>query len=161
LTRPHVVRVMPIDRYLFPEHDLMAHLVWGQHTSQEIIESLQALDASCATRWLVYLDATADMSKVDIAHIPAVRRVKIEKRKELFGDNPKRFAIACGSKESWEYFSRFWGEYSDGGEHYFRTLGEAYDWLGLSEAARAAVARAISRGDAEPVERAESASPPG
>lgn len=154
---------MPMDRYCFPEHDLMVHLIWGKHTSQEVIEAMQALDATCATRWLVYLDPTADMSKVDIAQIPAIRRAKSEKRKELFGDNPKLFAVACGSKKSRQYFFKFWGKYSDCGEHYFRTLGDAYDWLGLSGAARAAVAHAINRGDAEPASggRAEPASPPG
>jgi hypothetical protein len=146
---------MPVKRYLFPEHDLMLHLVRGKHTSKEVIESLQGMDESCATRWLVYLDPTADMSKIDIAHVPAIRRVKREKRRELFGDSPKPFAVACDSKESQQYFFEFWREYSEGNECYFRTLGEAYDYLGLSEAARAAVAHVIDRGNAEPAGRGE------
>lgn len=135
---------MSIYRYCFPERDLTVFVVREKHTSEQIIQAYRELDSTCATRWLVYLDPTTDMSKVDIAHIPAIRRARHEKRKELFGENPKLFAIVCASEESEQYFFKFWQEYTNVNEGIFNNLGEAYDWLGLDEAARAAVAHAIA-----------------
>ena len=134
---------MPIRLYNFPEHDLSVLVARGKHTSKDVIHAYQALDSTYATRWVKYLDPTADMSEIDLAHVPAMRRAKGEKRRELFGDNPKPAAIVCGSKVAEQFFIEFWRWYSESNERCFRSLDEAYDWLGLSEAARAVVARAI------------------
>lgn len=133
----------------WPEHDLTLHLVSGNLTSAEIVHLFRNLDAGCATRWLSYFDPTVEMSQIDIASVPELKRVIAEKRRELFGDRPKPYAIVCGSEESEQYFVRFWWKYFAGPNaqaenlRCFRNLDAAYDWLELPEAGRAAVARAI------------------
>jgi hypothetical protein len=140
---------MPIRRHYFPEHDLTLHVVWGKHTTEEVIEAYRSLDPTYATRWLSYFGPTAEMSPIAIADAPEIKRVRGEKRREIFGDAPKPFAMVCRSKSAEQFFFDFWQRYSECLECCFRTLEEAYDWLGLSEAARAAVERAIDRDDAD------------
>ena len=126
----------------------MLHLVWGKHSSEEAIEFVQSLDETCATRWLCYYHPSVDMAGMDVARIPAVKRAVDEKRKELFGDKPKSYAMACASKSSEPYFE-FWRRYDSEAGRAFRSLDEAFDWLGLSEADRTAASAAIESWEAE------------
>jgi hypothetical protein len=137
-------------RRILPEHDLTLLVISGKLSSADVIEYFQGLDSSCcATRWLHYFDPTVDMSQIDIASVPELKRVIAEKRRELFGDHLKPFAVVCGSEGSEQYFFGFWSKYYFGpgvrAESWrcFRSLEEAYDWLELPQASRAAVARAI------------------
>src|SRR5262249_9736010 len=57
------------------------------------------------------------------------------------------------SSSTEQFFVEFWQRYADFDDHSFRSLDEAYDWLGLSEAAPAAVARAIDAGAADAAAR--------
>ena len=106
-----------------------------------------ALDTSCATRWLTYFDPTSDFSQVNVASVPVIKRVYSDKREELFGEKPKAHALACCSDSSRQYFFDFWKPYFGLGDesimHLCRSLEEAYDWLSLSEDARAEVIGAI------------------
>lgn len=120
----------------------MDSLVWGEHTSDEAIELIQGLDRACATRWVTYLHPTVDMSKIDVANIPAIKRAVNEKRQELFDQKPKPYALVCGSQACEQYFD-FWQKYYSNAPPAFCRLDEAYDWLGLSEAARAVASRVI------------------
>jgi hypothetical protein len=138
-------------RYCLPEHDLMIHLVLGKHDSEEAMQFIQSLDETCAMRWLCYYHPAVDVAGMDVAHIPAVKRALAEKRKDLFGDKPKLHALACASRATDQYFE-FWGRYdSSSGDaaRAFRSLDEAYDWLGLSEAARAAASAIVQELNAE------------
>jgi hypothetical protein len=137
-----------------PEHDLTLHLVSGKHTSVEGLQFFRSLDSSCATRWLSYFDPTVDMSRIAIGSAPKIKRVIAQKRKELFGDHPKPYAIVCASEISEQYFFDFWWKYFVGPDaqaenmRCFRSLEEAYDWLELAQAGRAAAARAIEAWEA-------------
>jgi hypothetical protein len=126
----------------------MLHLVWGEHSSEEAIQFVQSLDETCASRWLCYYHPSVTMAGMDVAHIPAVKRAVEEKRKELFGDKPKSYAMACTSKASEPYFD-FWRRYDSEAGHAFRSLDEAFDWLDLSEADRAAASAAIQSWEAD------------
>jgi hypothetical protein len=140
---------MATRRRNLPEHDLTLHLVSGDLTSAEAIEYFSSMDSSCATPWLSYFDPTVDMSQIDIASVPELKRAIAEKRKQLFGDHPKPYAIVCGSEGSEQYFFGFWWKYFGGPDaqaenlRCFRSLEEACDWLELPQAGRAEVARAI------------------
>jgi hypothetical protein len=151
-------------RVCLPEHDLTLQLVSGVHSGEEAIQFYRALDAGCATRWLSYFGPTADMSKIDVASVPLLKRVLTEKQKELFGDKPKPHAIVCLSESSRQYFFDFWKPYFTHGDESvvrsFRSLEEAYDWFGLSDEARAAVAGAIEGRDAAEPEVGRYAPPP-
>ena len=151
------------------EHDLTLHLVSGKHTSAEGIRFFQSLDSSCATRWLSYFDPTVDLAPIAVASAPEIRRVIAEKRRELFGDHAKPYAIVCASEMSAQYFCDFWWKYFVGAEaqaenmRCFRTLEEAYDWFELPQASRAAVARAIEDWETAPAtdDRERPAAAPG
>lgn len=150
---------MANQRVDFPEFDLMLQLVKGEHTSEEAVAFFQALDATCGTRWLCYFDPSVDLSKLDVARLPAVRRVIAKTRRELFGEAPKAHAIVCDSEAAAQFFFGFWRRYfpDDAGLRCFHSLDEAYDWLGLSDDARAEVASAIEAWQADAVERREPA----
>ena len=131
-------------RRILPDHDLTLHLVSGGHTSAETLCFFQALDDRCATRWISYFDPTVDMSQTDIASMPAIREIMVKKRKELFPGKTKLHAIVCTSESSAQYFQDFWRNYvAEPDLRVFRSLGEAFDWLGLGEPARCAAASAI------------------
>jgi hypothetical protein len=136
---------MPDSRCRLPEHDLTLHLVRGVHSSAEGARFFRALDATCATRWLSYFDPTVEL-QIPIADMPGIKRLIDEKRRALFADKPKRYAIVCAAEPTQDYFLGFWRRYFPSASdelRCFRRLDEAYDWLGLSEAARVAVGRAI------------------
>ena len=142
-------RVMGIRVERFPECDLTVFIVSTPHTSEEAIQFFEALDARAATRWLTYLDPTVDMSDVDVASFPTIKRTIAAKQKELFGDKPMVRAIVCGSRAAEQFFRRFWSSYVKTGEGppappvLFEDLEAAFEWLALPMAARAAVAEAI------------------
>jgi len=131
-----------------PEHDLILHVVTGTHTGAEAIEFFRGLDATCAMRWLSYFDPTAELSQLDVASLPVLKQVIAEKRTELFGDKPKAHLIVAASEATARQF-RFWRQYFGHGDEnavrIFRSLDEAYDWLGLPKEGRAAVTRAVER----------------
>jgi hypothetical protein len=131
-------------RHILPDHDLTLHLVSGEHTSAETLCFFQALDDRCATRWLSYFDPTVDMSKTDIASMPVIREIIAKRRKELFRDGTKPYAMVCVSESSARYFQDFWRKYvAEPDLRVFRSLGEAFNWLELPEPARCAAATAI------------------
>jgi hypothetical protein len=148
---------MSIRLYSFPEHDLTVFVARGRTTNEDVVAAFKAMDATYATKLLEYLDATMDMSEIDLANLPAIRRIKREKRLELFADNPKPMAIVCESKDAKRFFAEFWQRYvaAESNERYFYSLDEAYDWLGLSAAARASAVGAIAGVDADAGARPE------
>lgn len=122
----------------------MLRLIWGEHTAEHAIEFVQSLDEICATRWLSYFHPSVDLSKVTIAHIPPIKRAFDAKRRALFGDKSKAYAIVCGSESVRRYFD-FWSRYSGSDERVLSSLDEAFDWLGLTEAERAVAAHTLER----------------
>jgi hypothetical protein len=122
----------------------MLRLISGRYPAGEAIEFFRSLDKTCALRWLTYFYPTVDISEVDVANIPAIKRAIDEKRREIFGDKPKGYAVVCGSESSKQYFD-FWSRYWCPDGAVFGSLDEAYDWLGLSETDRAAASRMLER----------------
>jgi hypothetical protein len=126
----------------------MLHLTWGEHDSKEAIQFARELDETCATRWICYYHPSLNMAGLHVACIPAVKRAMDEKRKELFGDTQKPYAMVCASEGS-EQDLDFWRKYQGGAGRTFHSLEEAYDWLGLSEAARAVASATIQSWELE------------
>lgn len=133
----------------FPEYDVDLQFVTAPHTAQDTIRFYEGLDASDATRWLVYLDPTMDMAGYDVATIPKLKRTVAAKLEEVFGENPRPRVIVCSSPAAQDFFLRFWPDYRETGDvrpgmpGIVTSLEAAYDWLGLPNAARAAVGRAV------------------
>lgn len=142
--RPEWYGLTMVTRWIrLPEHDLTLRLVSGEHTSADAFTFFGNLDSSCATRWLSYFDATVSMARVDVASMPEMKHIISQKQKELFGDKPKPYAVVCRSESADQYFIQFWEKYyaRSGLMRCFRRVEDAYDWLGLSPSARAAVGR--------------------
>jgi hypothetical protein len=138
---------MAIRTKRFPECDLSLCIVSGAHTCEEAVGYFEGLGAADATRWLHCFDPTLDMSGHDVACLPRLKRTIIAKRRELFGDKPKLYAIVCPSNAS-EAFFKFWCGFVEAGEHHgtapqlFPSLEAACEAFGLPEAARRAVMKA-------------------
>lgn len=143
----------------------MLRLIWGEHTAEHAVAFVRSLDKRCATRWLSYFHPSVDLSKVSVTEIPPIRRAFEDERRALFGDDPKPYAIVCGSEAVREYFE-FWSRYSGSDERMFSSLEEAFDWLGLDETERAVAAETFENwaaqaeaGDLSGVERSQAGPP--
>lgn len=149
-----MVFIMAVSSVCLPEHELMIGVISGAPSGADFTDTIRAMGPGCAVRWLIYFNPTSDLSRVDVAHLPTIRSVMEEKRKELFGNKPKAIAVVCASESSQQYVI-FWQRYDPlGFVGVFRTLDEAYGSLGLPDRARAAVARAIEDSSAaEPAAR--------
>jgi hypothetical protein len=148
----------------FPEHDLTLYVVTAPHTAEEAVRFFQGLDARDATRWLTYFDPTVDMSGLDVASIPRLKRVLAAKIEKLFPDKRPVRAIVCASGAAEQFFRTFWRSYLETGDTrpgepgLFNNLEAAYDWLGLPETVRAAIAHVVDGDDpAEPAAMGEAA----
>jgi hypothetical protein len=132
-----------------PENDLTLFIVSGPHTSEEALRLFEGLDTRAATRWLTYFDPTVDMSGVDVASFPRLKRAIAAKQKELFGDRPMVRAIVCSTWDAEQFFRKFWSSYVKAGDGppappaLFEDLEAAFEWLALPMAARGAIAEAI------------------
>lgn len=142
---------MGIELRRFPEHDLALRIVSGPTSVEDVIRFYKGLDASHAPRWITYIDpdtTAAAGDVVPVARVPELRQVIAAKMEELFGDRPVVSIVVCPSRQL-RGILKFWRAYSPAGEAHpirpalFRNLDEAFERLGLPEAARAAVTSAI------------------
>jgi hypothetical protein len=88
-----------------------------------------------------------DLSQVDIATIPKLKRANAARLEALNIEDPW-IAFVCNPGEN-ELTFEFWLRYVQlrhehpGSQELFETVAEAYDWLDLPEAARKAVTEAV------------------
>lgn len=135
----------------FPEYDLNLHVISRPHSGEEAIRFFEGLGApQDATRWLTYFDPSVDMSGVDVASLPRLKRCIAEKQRELFGETaPPPRVLVCSTSAHEEFFARFWSGYVLKGEiHPVKPaivcgLQAAYDRFGLAPGARAAIGCAV------------------
>lgn len=150
---------MAIRTTRFPEYGLNLYVVSGAHTAEEAIGFFRSLGAPDATRWLTVFDPVVDMSGLDVASLPGLKRTIAEKHHELFGAAaPELRIIVCSSRPQEEFFSRFWSGYVLKGEQHppakpviVTGLEAAFDVLELPPAARDAVTKAIRGSEAAAV----------
>lgn len=135
----------------FPEHDLTVRIIRGPQTADEIIQFYKRLDRAYG-HWLTYIYPAEPLDlerDVPIDRIPELKRVIAEMRRALFGDRPQFTAVVSPPDDSVEVY-KFWRRYYATGENvdtshiaFFSDLDEAYNWLGLTDAARAVATRTI------------------
>jgi hypothetical protein len=134
-----------------PEHGVTVAIASGAVTSHDVtldIQGLQATDAS--PRWLSYLDPTLDLSSIDVAFLPSLRRLMAAKLRELHGGQKVVTAMVSPSGVE-DVFRRFWPNYAGRDRTYpalpaaFTSVEKACSWLGLSDAGCRAVAETIER----------------
>lgn len=128
----------------FPEFDVELHIYSGAVAGDELIRHFRKLGQADALRWIHYHDPSTDMSVMDLACLPELKRAISAKKRELFGDEPAVSAIVYGSRTNERFFS-FWRTYAATGDPHprlpvlFSSLEAACDWMRLPKAACGAV----------------------
>jgi len=135
-----------------PEYGVTLEIFTGALTPELLFGRLRALREGDGARWILYIDPSVDLSRVDIASIPELKRANAARLKALNIDDP-RIAFVCDPGEHERETFDFWLRYVQlrhehpGSQELFRTLAEACAWLGLPEgacgAARGAVTEAV------------------
>lgn len=132
---------MTIELKRYAEYGVTLMVFSGALTAEQLIGRFCELDGRDRGCWLSYFDPTVDLTGVDIAHLPPLKRMVAMKERELLGDARQRprHAIVYGSAVT-EPFFRFWRSYAAAGDAHSITPGvfsnfeAACDWLGLPEA---------------------------
>jgi hypothetical protein len=151
----------------FPEHGVTVAVASGVVSPEQIEADVLALEPDSTPRWINYLDPTIDLSAVDVAFLPSLRRLVAAKLREVHGDEGTATAWVSSPGVE-EVFRRFWPNYTRREDDYpadlaeFATIEAACDWLGLSAAGRAAVIAAIrDEADDAPQRAGADWAPPG
>lgn len=146
---------MAIRTRRFPEYDVNLYVMSGKLTGEETIRFYAGLRApEDAARWITYFDPGLDLSGLDIASLPQIKRTIALKQRELFPGEPAPRVLVCSSCAHEDFFYEFWRGYVVKGDvrpiqpAIVSSLETAYDRLGLPNAARAAIRLAISDLDA-------------
>lgn len=143
---------MPASLKRFPEYKIELGVLSGAVTHPEILELYSAHDKT--TNWVVVFAESVDLSGVDVACLPVLKRALASEASESPDAGPKRTAL-INLSESNEIFVRFWAHYASQGVHRERRLCPTYEaacrWLGLPAAAaeRLAAATATAAAGAE------------
>jgi hypothetical protein len=130
----------------FPEHRLDFSIYSGVITADEVLRHFDRLDVTA--NWLSVFDATADLSRLDLAHFPMLKCSLAAKEAERDSDEP-RYCLLVNANPANEDFARFWCAYAAEEiahahqREMFPTLEAACDRLGLPEEARRAVKEAL------------------
>lgn len=144
----------------FPEYRVTLEIYRGVITPELLFGRLGRLRQGDMARWVGYFDATADLSRVDIAALPEIKRASAARMRELHAENGL-IAFVCSAPAT-EHLIEFWCRFLRvGGEHptspaLFPNLKTAFDWMDLPEAARQALTAAVGAEiSAEPEAEAE------
>ena len=132
----------------FPDYGLTLDIWRGSVAAEEIIEHFEGMTLAEAGLRISFIDPAANLYAMDIAHIPALKRVSDRLLNELYAGRPMYSAIVCAPGENKpvvEFWLRYaWPEHEDGRHPVvFPSLEEAFDWLGLPEGARREVIKAL------------------
>jgi hypothetical protein len=131
-----------------PEYGVTVVIWSGRLTLEELRRHFGALDAACTDRWINYWDPSVDLSGLDVARIPEVKRLLAGKLKELYGDKRAISAVVCDPALQ-DPFPGFWPSYASADHAYpaevaaFPSLEAACAWLNLSDDGRRAVIDAV------------------
>jgi TetR/AcrR family transcriptional repressor of nem operon len=139
----------------FPEFNLEIGVFSGAVADDELLKCFSKLDQKA--HWLGVFTKNADVSGVDIACFPALKRAVTPDASEPAGARPKLSALVNLSESS-ELFVRFWAHYATAGDRpgrkrqVFSTLEAARQWLGLPAAAAGKIVAAVTEAEAGPAE---------
>jgi hypothetical protein len=144
---------MGLSQTHFPEHDLTLRIYAGKVTADEVIRSYKEQDAATGSRWLTFVDLAGEtpqgiIGDIPVGRFPEIKRTLAAKTRSLFGDRRVSAAVVC-SAEAFDEIAGFWRAYAVAGEEapidaaFFTSVEEACAWLELTDAACAAVTRAI------------------
>jgi hypothetical protein len=130
------------------EYGVTQEVFTGVLTPELLIGRLGALREGDGALWIIYIDPTVDLSRVDIASIPQLKRANAVRLEALNIDDP-RIAFVCDPREHELPSLEFWLRYVQlrhehpGSQELFPSLKAACNWLDLPQAARKALTEAI------------------
>ena len=133
----------------FPEFGVTLVIYSGAVTPEVMLRFVDDLGPADAGPWINYLDPTLDLSGMDVAHIPVLRRALAAKLKALYGEGHIKTALVTASQVN-ELVLSFWPSYVGHDVEYpheptaFASLDAACDWLRLPETAHRALAEAAA-----------------
>lgn len=139
-----------------PEYGVTLLSFSGKLGLSDFFELCEKIDARDRCRWLSYCDSTLDLTEIDVAHLPELKRVAASKQAEIFPEGTPPNAVVYSSKAG-EDFIRFWQKYTLAGKLHpmtpavFSDLNAACHWLGLpQDACRTIEAEVKSQGATPP-----------
>lgn len=140
---------MGVRTYHFPEQQLDFHVFSGPVTAEDMIRHHRSLDVT--VRWLCYFDPSVDLSGVDLAHLPELRRAVSALETRRTRTLP---TVVVAPSQASEQFFRFWRDYASAlveGRHeplIVSNLEAACRHLDLPPALRDRLAAGIEAGEA-------------
>ena len=141
---------MGIQAKRFPEYDVILQIFRGEITREVWMAYYADFSATDADRFVTYIDPLADLSKLDVASGPELKRVVAARLREVYGDKPVVSILVPGA-EAQEAYLQFWRDFEKAGETHpaasvvVPDLQKACELLGLPDEAWKRLAAAIER----------------
>jgi TetR/AcrR family transcriptional repressor of nem operon len=130
----------------FPEYQLELGVLWSTVAGDEMLRMFESFDKSA--KWLVVFCEDVDLSGLDIAHIPAMKRAVTPDQSEPRSGESELTAFVSLAGGG-EFFARFWMHYASMGvqrprkREMFPTVAAACQWLRLPPPASETLAAAV------------------
>jgi len=99
----------------FPEYGVTLQIFRGVITREAWMEYYAGFTATDASRFITYVCPSADLSKIDLASGPELKRVVAAKLREFFGDEPV-VSILVRTSDEHEPYLRFWCGFERAGD---------------------------------------------
>ena len=141
---------MGIQAKRFAEYDVILQIFRGAITRETWMAYYADFSATDADRFITYIDPLADLSGLDIASGPELKRVVAARLREVYGDKPVASILVPGS-EAQEAYLHFWRDFEAAGEAHpaasvvVPDLQKACELLGLPGDAWKKLAEAVER----------------
>jgi hypothetical protein len=132
----------------FPEYGVTLQIFRGEINREAWMDYYARFPAESAPRFITWVDASADLSGIDLASGPELKRVVAAKLREAFGDLPIVSILVPGSPAQ-EAYVKFWCGFERAGETHpaesviAPDLATACDLLGLPKDAAEKLAEAV------------------
>lgn len=146
---------MGVELRRFPEHHVTLAIFSGVVDPDQISTLLRSVDQRDRGCWIGYWHDDADISDVDVASFPVIKRLVAERQKAIFGDAPLREFVMVhpsgATEDLFRFLQKYWatGDESATPPRIFPDWRSASDWLGLSDEARKALTDATKRAGAK------------
>lgn len=141
---------MGIQAKRFPEYDVILQIFRGEITPDVWLAYYADFSATEKDRFVTYIDKLADLSGLDIASGPELKRVVAARLRQVYGDKPVVSILVPGS-EAQEAYLQFWRGFEAAGEPHpaasvvVPDLEKACELLGLPDDAWKKLAEAVER----------------
>jgi hypothetical protein len=91
----------------FPEYGVTLQIFRGAITREAWVEYYASFAATASDRFVTYICPSADLSNMDLAFGPELKRLVAAKLREVFGDQPVISILVRSSNEQ-EPYLEFW-----------------------------------------------------